>query len=267
MNLQLLDFIGNKLRPVEIRLLAKYVFRIRRKAIQLKDNSIYFIDPVSNLGLQLQKQGTYEPETTDVIVSLLSAGDTFVDLGCNEGYFSILAGKICGMQGKVFAIEPQERLWEIIKKNGELNGLSNIELIPYGIGAENGELLLKLYPSTNTGASSFSDAYNFTISAPWLRSKLYGTQLVKVVTLDHLRYQFPADIKLIKIDIEGFEYEALKGATMLLREKVFKNILIEIHPQALHGMAQNESGIDELLASYGYLKRVVMKQLNLYTLQ
>ncbi len=267
MNLQLLDFIGNKLRPVEIRLLAKYVLGIRRRTIQLQDNRIYFIDPVSNLGLQLQKHGTYEPETTDLIAGLLKAGDTFVDLGCNEGYFSILAGKICGRKGKVFAIEPQERLWNIIEKNGQLNGLSNIELIPYGIGAENGELLLKLYPSTNTGASSFSDAYNFTISAPWLRSKWYGTQLVKVVTLDYLSHQFPPDIKLIKIDIEGFEYEALKGASMLLREKVFKNILIEIHPQALHGMAQNESGIDELLASYGYLKRVVMKQLNLYTLQ
>lgn len=267
MNLQLLDFIGNKVRPVEIRLLAKYLLGIKRKTIQLQDSRVYYIDPVSNLGLQLQKHGTYEPETTKIISTLLKEGDTFVDLGCNEGYFAILAGKICGTQGKVFAIEPQERLWDIIIKNSQLNGLSNIELVPYGIGSIQTELLLNLYPSTNSGASSFSSAYNFTISARWLRKKLYGTQVVKVVTLDDLKNGFPADIKLIKIDIEGFEYEALKGATLLLQSKVFKHLLIEVHPQALHGMHQSESDIDKLLASYGYSKKAIEEHLNLYALQ
>lgn len=262
-----LEFIGRELRPVELRLLARYILRIRRRELRLPDQRIYWIDPVSDLGLQLLKNKVYEPEMTRVIHELLVAGDTFVDLGSNEGYFAILAGKICGEAGKVFAIEPQERLWEIIRKNSMLNELNNIELLPYGIGSRKEKLTLHLYPSTNSGASSFSANFNFRIAAGRLRKFFYGSQEVDMLRLDDLRNYFPEHVRLIKIDIEGYELEALKGAIGILKEKVFEHILVEVHPEALAGLHQHESEIDAWLISFGYVKKVIAGNLNLFSIR
>lgn len=266
MNKQLLEFIGQTLRPIELRLLIKFLFRITRKNIRLPDGRIYQIDPISDLGLKLIKNQAYEPKMAQIIENLLEKGDTFIDLGSNEGYFTVLAGKLCGAEGKVFAIEPQKRLWNVIDTNIFLNELTNFHLLPYGIGAKKEELVLQLYPSTNTGASSFSKTLNFKISFSWIRKKIYGTQTAKILTLDGLSPSLPQSIKLIKIDIEGFELEALKGASKILKEQLILNFLVETHAEALKGMGQSVADIDELFKQNGYHKRQVDYNLNLYTL-
>ncbi len=264
MKISQLEFIGRKLRPIELALLAKYFLRLKRKPIQLADGRIYSIDPISDLGLILQKQGVYEPAMERTIAEILQEGDTFIDLGSNEGYFAIFASKRCGNRGRVFAIEPQQRLWEVITANCALNQAKNVQLLPFGMGATPQEMTLQLYPSTNSGASSFSPKFNFSISFAALRKKIYGTQTVKICQLDEWIDIFPPSVKLIKIDIEGFEFEALKGATQLLTQKAFQHILVEIHPAALQGMGQSEAQLDEFLANFGYTKKRLGNNLNLY---
>jgi len=267
MYIQVLEFIGKRLRPVELRLLAKWFFRVKRKVICLEDTRKYEIDPISDLGLKLLIDKEYEPEMTKVINMMLKEGDYFIDLGANEGYFSILAGKLCGCSGKVFAIEPQRRLWNVILNNSIQNELINIQLLPIGIGSAKGKQPLHLYPTINSGASSFSDSLNFKISFSWLRKFLYGTQIALIISLDNIKEIFPKPVKLIKIDIEGFEYEALKGATISLKEKLFENILIETHPEALKALGQSEEDIDIILNRYGYGKKTISSNLNLYTIK
>jgi FkbM family methyltransferase len=202
---------------------------------------------------------------SEVIKGLLKPGDTFVDLGSNEGYFAVMAGRLVGEQGKVLAIEPQNRLLAVIQKNAEINGLKNIKLKPFGIGSSRGTLTLQLYPSTNTGASSFAPGFNFKVSAGWIRKRIYGTQQAEIITLDDLREDMGNHVRLIKIDIEGFELEALKGATVCLENGVFEHLLIETHAEALHAMGQSVDQIDQLLASKGYQKKVIASNLNLYS--
>lgn len=265
-NLKKFEFIGTRLRPPELALLAKFFLRIKRIEYSLPDGRIYFIDPVSYFGLQLLKNNNYEIEMSQTISSLLSEGDAFIDLGSNEGYFSILASKLCGTKGKVFSIEPQQRLWEVILKNSVLNDCHNIQLLPFGIGSKNDTLTMNLYPTLNTGASSLSSNFNFKISFEKVRRRIYGQQNVKIIQLDELREVLPNNIKLMKIDIEGFEFESIKGSKMLLKDNVFANILVEIHPEALEGMNQSETLLSEYLASFGYKKRIISHNLNLYSL-
>ena len=64
------------------------------------------INPVSAIGVQMLS-GEYEPGTRHILQKYLSVGSTFIDLGANEGYFSIIASQIVGHSGEVIAIEPQ----------------------------------------------------------------------------------------------------------------------------------------------------------------
>lgn len=265
MSPSLYTFIGQRIRPVELQLLAKWILRIQRRPVTLDDRRVYELDPISDLGLKLMNKGAYEPEMTAVINELLREGDTFVDLGANEGYFAVLAAIRCGDRGRVLAIEPQRRLWPVIVANAYHNKLSNITLLPFGIGAEEADIDLQLYPSTNSGASGFSGSLNFKVSFIRLRKLWYGKQRSRILPLDALANQLGDRVRLIKIDIEGFELEALKGAQHLLANHVFEYLLIELHDEALRSMGQSVNEINRMLAEHGYYPTALAANLNLYS--
>ncbi len=266
MNVNTLEWIGRRLRPTELALVLKWLLRIKRKSLQLKNGTKYYIDPISDFGLKLLKYGEYEQDMTLAISSLLKKGDSFLDIGSNEGFFSVLASKQVGNEGKIFSIEPQKRLWEILIKNFEINHCTNVQLLPYGIGSKQDDVIMNLYPTLNSGASSLSANFNFKISFQKIRQKIYGQQSLKVITLDSLIAVLPNHIKLAKIDIEGFECEAVLGAEQLLKSKRIENLLIEMHPNALESMGQSEDQITQLLSNFGYQKKPIAVNLNLYYL-
>lgn len=261
-----LKFIGRELRPLELRLLAKWALRLKRRIVELGDGRRYEVDPISDLGINLATTGEYESKLAAEMLRILITGGSFIDVGANEGYFSVLGSKAVGPTGRVFAIEPQARLWPVIIRNAFLNSCANIQLLPYGLSASTQEMKLQLYPSTNTGASTFTETFGFKVSMGWYRKRLFGSQESKVVALDEIQEALPATIDLAKIDIEGFEFEALKGAEDILSQGRIKRMLIEIHENALRQMGQSEEMIDGLLAKHGYRKSRISHNLNLYEL-
>lgn len=249
------ELIASKIRPIELAYLIKKILRVKRGEHTLENGCTFYLDPASNFGMRLLKDGKYEPACTHAILSLLNEGDTFVDLGANEGYFSILASKKVGKNGKVFSIEPQQRLWEVIQKNYELNYCSNATIIPYAVGEKEEKLIINLYPSINTGASSLSNEENFGKTRNNVRKKFFGTQHIQTKQLDKLAEDYhTGKINLIKIDIEGFEFFALKSAQNLLKNKMIEHILIEFHPPQLKDLGQSEEEIIKFLNSFGYEK-------------
>jgi FkbM family methyltransferase len=265
MNIKSSEFIGRKVRPVEFALFIKWLLRIKRSEYLLPDGNKFYVDPISDFGLKLMKHNSYETSMTRQIKQLLGKKDVFIDLGANEGFFSIVAGQLVGRDGFVIAIEPQQRLWEIIIKNVEINNLSNVMLLPYGIGSSEGEAEMHFYPSLNSGASSLAKSFNFKVSLRKFRKAIYHTSKISIKTLDDIISQSINTIKLIKIDIEGFEFEALKGAQKLLSRGHIENLLIEIHPAALNSMGESEQSIDNLLFGFGYRKENIDKDLVLYS--
>ncbi len=237
------EFIGTKVRPIELAALLQTLMRIKRKFYFIND-LYWYLDPVSNLGLRLLKYGYYEEDMTELILGNLEEGDTFVDLGTNEGYFSILASKKVGKNGKVFSIEPQSRLWEIILNNANKNHCYNISIIPYAASDNMGEVSITLSPPINTGSSTIVKTR---------RRSFWKTQTLNSTTLDNLflRDDIPS-IKLMKVDIEGFEFFALKGGAELLKKKLFKNIIIELHPIQLKELGQSVEQINDFMHSFGY---------------
>ena len=238
----LYNIMAKKIRPIELALVFKKMLRIKRRDQMIKENH-WFIDPVSDFGFRMLNDGEYEKEMTDHILSNLDEGDVFVDLGANEGYFSILASKKVKAQGRVFSIEPQIRLWPVILNNIQLNRLDNVTLMPYAISAKPDKIKLILSPSINTGSSTFTEDF---------RRKYWPRQVINSSTLDDLFLHQDFIIKVLKIDIEGFEFFALKGAVGLLASKRIANIVIEMHDAQLMSLGQSASEIHEFLLSYGY---------------
>jgi len=251
------ELIAEKIRPIELASIIKKFIGVKRGEHALENGCTFYVDPASNFGLRLIKDGKYEPVCADAIISLLNEGDTFVDLGANEGYFSILASKKVGKNGKVFSIEPQQRLWEVIQKNYELNYCSNSTIIPYAVGEKEEKLVINLYPSINTGASSLSNEKNFGKTKTNIRKKFFGTQKIQVKQLDKLAEDYHiGKINLIKIDIEGFEFFALKSAQNLLKNKLIEHVFVEFHPSQLKDLGQTTEEIIAFLNSLGYEKSI-----------
>ena len=164
------------------------------------------IDPVNDNGVEkcLYYTGTYEKGTLFVIKHLLREGDTFVDVGANIGLMSVFAASIVKDSGKIIAFEPNPDTMEILLSNIALNELSNIETTGYALGSKPGEGKIYDRMDVNRGGASLIKPEN--------EGKSYD---INITTLSAYFNQ-NQHIQLIKIDIEGYELEALKGAMDLL---------------------------------------------------
>src|ERR1043166_4405466 len=183
-----------RVRPAQLSDLLKTTLRIRRSIVESKTGQLFWVDPVSILGMHLRNARVHEPQMTQLLLTLLRPSDAFIDIGGNEGYFSVIAAsQVRG--GAVHCIEPQGRLQGVLQKNFELNGVK-VALHQTAISGHDGELELFLRPSTNTGASSMFRHWKLGSRA----------ERVPSVTLDSFfsRHSI-GKVRLLKIDCEGAE--------------------------------------------------------------
>lgn len=245
MNLQRKIRLGRlvmSIRPAFAASLVKLLLRIRRfEAVTQEGN--FFVDPASYLGLRLLQHGNYEPDMLAVVKQLVPPGGTFVDVGANEGYFTIVGAKQVGPTGRVLAVEPQLRAREVLQRNLELNGLSNIALAPYAVSDRPGQSVLHLTPGVNNSASSLIQPTRYPLRR----------QTVDCLTLEEIFFRYHiANCDLLKIDIEGWEYEAVLGSLALFRGGCVKAIALELHPILLAKRGLNPDKITHFLEQCGY---------------
>ncbi len=231
-----------RLRPIQVGEAIKKLVGIRRFHFQLPDGRIYWIDPVSNLGLFLLNEGTYEEAMGKAIRGLLQPGDRFIDVGANEGYFSVLAAQCVGSGGAVHAVEPQSRLQRVIRRNAEANGVAGVVSVHrLGLADREGQQDLFLTADVNTGASSFTKHW-----------KVGGRkESIRTTTLDAFAREQGLDrVRLLKVDCEGAERVVIPGAEGLLREGRIERLILEYHPHIIGAKACDD--LHEFLRGLGY---------------
>ena len=168
----------------------------------------------------------------------LSSG-VFIDIGANIGKYSVKLGRELGSRGKVIAIEPEKRNFNILMRNIELNSLKNVLAFKVACSNKNKEvnLYLRNYNLDNTG-------HSIKGSVGWPFEKVGCERLDSLVERLGL-----SRVDLIKIDVEGAEVEVLEGALKTLK-KYKPNIICEIKED-------NFSKVKQILNHLGYkLKKI-----------
>ena len=172
--------------------------------------------------------GAYEPPVTQVFTRLLHPGASVVDLGANWGYFTLMAAQVAGPGGRVLALEPDPRMFDLLERNVRLNGLTTVGAFPLAAGADRATRTLAGYVegTDNRGTSRIEDESRVPSPEP-----RFTVATVPVdAFLDHKGLR---SIDLIKIDVEGFEDAVLEGMAAGLAGRRYRHILIEFHPALL----------------------------------
>ncbi|HUJ47774.1 MAG TPA: FkbM family methyltransferase, partial [Rhizomicrobium sp.] len=166
-------------------------------------------------------------------------GMTVVDVGANDGYYTLFAARRVGSTGRVVAVEPSSRERVNLKRNIARNRLDNVSVVPAALGSACGVADLRLAQGVHSGHNTLGKFAHDGVLADRL-------QRVDVETLDKLEAALGLSrIDFIKIDVEGAEASVILGARHVL-STMRPIILLEINDNALR--AQATSG-EELLST------------------
>lgn len=193
------------------------------------------------LANRMMQDGTFEPEETALLRSCMEESQVFVDVGANIGLYTCLARSV----GRyAIAIEPQPRNLECLYANLTANGWLDTEVYPLGVSDQPG--LVHLYGATGPSASLISG---------WAGYSKRFSQTISVVTLDTLiGDRFAKQKLLIKIDVEGAEYNVLRGAERTISMSPHPTWMIEVCLNEYHpsGMNPNYLATFDLFWKHGY---------------
>lgn len=185
-------------------------------------------------------RGDYlDPLLSQVMKEYLKPGDTFLDIGSNNGFFSLLASNLVGSQGRVYAFEPSVSTYGRLVKNLELNGFENIRAFNIALGNKKGELTFYDY-GTLDGSNSF------------VKMKNGEPKIVKMDTLDSIMEQEGTLPDFVKIDVEGFEKEVLLGSLKSILHKERIKVVLEYNRHILRKKGEDYSSIIKLLNDHGF---------------
>lgn len=164
----------------------------------------------------------------------LKPGMVAVDIGCNVGAYTLLASSLVGSKGKVYAFEPNPQTHKRLKNTIAANKITNIALFNCGLSDSPGQLTL--YPNTepnNASATMVADGQTKGITVP-------VSTLDQVVDDNQIQR-----IDYLKMDVDGFEPNVLKGARQSLSRRIIRFLQTEFSD---HWLSRNGSNPQKLYA-------------------
>ena len=204
------------------------------------------LDPYDLVSRTILETGEWEPDSVQAVADHLSPGATFMDVGAHIGYYSLKAAGMVGPHGHIIAIEPNPQTLPVLRGNIEASDARAVSVWPVACAASESTLQLYAAPESNTGQSSLSKENASQDSAAT------GSYSVPAKPLDAIVKEAKLDrVDVIKIDVEGAEFEVLKGATQTLAD--YRPVLIvELLPDQLKAMGTTIDAVTQFLASHGY---------------
>jgi FkbM family methyltransferase len=202
----------------------------------------------------------YEPYIAAVMRGQLKRGDVVFDIGAHTGVWSAYAGRLVGKSGDIIACEPSPA-YELLKRTAR--NYRQIRPLNIGIGAKNEQAVF--HAQGHASSSSFVREAT-DINAHFQSDVPITEETVTLKTLDCLIDELGVSPDLIKVDVEGFEVEVIKGARKTLSH-CRSAWIIEVHPPQLSISGGSDAELTGMLESQGYNVEIVNRNSNsLYTL-
>lgn len=201
-----------------------------------------FLDP-QDMGMArsfLLFKGRWEETETRLFSSLVKEGMTVVDIGANVGYYTLLAARLVGPRGKVFAFEPNPQNFALLSRNVETNGYRNVALIPRAVSDTSGTAALCIDRASSGGHS--------------LSTFRGGADTVQVgtVSLDDYFAGKRTVVDVLKMDAEGAEMAIFAGMQHVLARNPDLAMLTEFFPRAMRGLGHRPEEYIRQLVGCGF---------------
>jgi len=200
---------------------------------------------------EIALKGTYEEPELRFLESALKGGDFFVDVGCNVGIFSLVAARRVGPFGRVFAIDANPAVLEHLKRSLVMNWVHDRTVVLHrAVGAEDREMSLQ-FSEFRLGDASLGLDEESVFHRSTALLGLVKSIPVRQIRLDDLFPSLP-EVKVLKIDVEGFEYGVLAGAERLARNQCFKYVLMELLEEVSSTRHRANVRAVEQMQTHGY---------------
>jgi len=202
------------------------------------------------VGRHIYKRGEYERDLSHYLSKNIDFEDDDIalDIGANIGWYSILLNKLMPDTGRIYAFEPDPLNYELLSENIRLNNVKNVLAVNNALS--NKKEIKKLYQYSNKNLGRHSLLYiNEGDSVE-----------VEALVLDQFLEDNGIDftkVKFAKIDIEGYEYFALSGATKVLDH--IKCLISEFVPEHMQRGGIEPNLIINLMQNKGFSPNVIKK--------
>ncbi|MEU8780848.1 FkbM family methyltransferase [Streptomyces sp. NPDC048637] len=209
----------------------------RRRVVRTRFGAAMAVDTQDLIQRYVYLFGVWEPHMTHWLQRRLRPGDTYIDVGANVGYFSLLAAQLVGEEGRVVAVEASPTFHRGILRHVGINGLTNVRAVHTAVSDERKTVTLILASSSNMGAASIVP-YGGPAEAAM---EVEAAPLPEILDPEEI-----ASARVIKIDVEGAEGSVIRGLAPLLDKlRPDAEITVEVTPDRMEKLGDSA---DELLA-------------------
>jgi FkbM family methyltransferase len=200
-------------------------------------------DVAKSIGWGAMTTGVVDLALSEMLCHLIRPGDSVLDVGANVGGITYLMARLVGSSGYVDAYEPHPNVYNILKKNQQINlatNLNNIKLNELAVGKEQGQVVLMEDPEAESdGQASLCSVAKNVIN--------YHVRVDKLSKMAGGR-----EYRVMKLDVEGYELPVLEGAGNLIRNQEVENIFFEDHEGPSSSVFKHLRACGYYLYSFGW---------------
>lgn len=177
------------------------------------------------------------------LLSYLQSGMTVIDIGAHHGFYTLLASKKVGANGKVIAFEPSPRELAKLKLHLSLNHCRNVQVVEVALGAEEGKVNMFVCLE-HSGLNS--------LRLPNADTKATEVEIDQIKLDDYLKEKQISSVDFVKMDVEGGELAVLKGAEQILLKQLRPLIIYEIQDIRTTPWGYKAVELYQFLKDHGY---------------
>ncbi|EPH46298.1 FkbM family methyltransferase [Streptomyces aurantiacus] len=218
--------------------------RPRRRVVDTDFGARLAVDTRDLIQRYVYMFGVWEPNMTRWLRSRLRPGDTFVDVGANIGYFSVLASRLVGPAGRVVAVEASPAFHERLLGQVRLNACGNVRAVNAAVSDREETLTFILASSHNMGANSIVPYAGPAESTFDIEAR----PLPELLTHEEI-----TTARVVKIDVEGAEGGVIRGmAPMLDKLRPDAEVTVEVTPDRMRQLGFSAAELLATMRAHGF---------------